>query len=161
MQWATFVFVFKKFEGEVFFLSGWQRGAEKSGAGAGIENWTSLHILTITSHVPLFSFSFLCISFIFRPPPPTFLLFLSFFWCIHFVFWPPHLPFFCFLDMCTDSGEWWPADEPRNQNTGTSIIIVIGIVFVIVSCKLREAVKNYLADFFRYGARGGGTPPLY
>ena len=76
---ATFVFVFKKFEGEVFFVSGWQRGAEKSGAGAGIENWTSLHILTIASHFLLFSFSFLCISFIFRPPPPTFLLFLSFF----------------------------------------------------------------------------------
>ena len=62
-----------------------------------------LHILTTSSHISPFPF---------------------FFWCIHFVFWPPHLPFFCFLDMCTDSGEWRPADEPRDQNTGTSTIVI-------------------------------------
>ena len=38
--------------------------------------------------------------------------------------------------MCTDSGEWQPADESRDHNTGTSII-VIGIVL-----KKRKRKKN-------------------
>ena len=45
--------------------------------------------------------------------------------------------------MCTDSGEWQPTDEPRDQNTGTTII-VMGIVFAIVRGVLKNTMKTWV-----------------